>query len=86
MAEDHFTIEEVNEHIKSYIIDFIDEFVSPENTKKEVTLRKTTIEVGNDVKRRTKLPIEITTTAHKTEDGLIRDASFRIITTKGKVT
>ena len=76
--QNSFTVEELNEHIKNSIIDFVEDFTSPENKQKEVTFRKTTIQVktGNRLK---KLPMVITTTAHKREDGVVRDLIFRII-------
>jgi len=72
-----FTTAEINEHIKDYIISVIEDFSSPEKDMKNIQYRRTTIEVVKE-RKKVKLPVAITTSADKDEDGLIRKVSFII--------
>ncbi len=71
----NFTTAEINEHLKDYIISFIEDFSSPEKDMKNIQYSRTTIEVVKDGIK-VKLPVTITTSADKDEEGVVRRVRF----------
>ena len=84
IMQDDATIEEWNELIKNYMIDFIDDFTSAGDKGMNVALRKTNFESEASAIMQ-KLSIELTTNAEKMQDGLISHMSFRIVQKRKKL-
>ncbi len=72
-----FTTAEINEHIKDYMISFIENFSSSEKDMKNIQYRRTTIELVKEGKK-VKLPVTITTSADKDEEGVVRRVRFTV--------
>lgn len=65
------------------MISFIEDFSSPEYDMKNIQYRRTTIEMKKE-SNKVKLPIRITTSADKDEEGLIWKVSFLVTYIKPK--